>query len=149
RWRPNPVKTWRSRDIGPVRTPESRYPACAMIGRLGAPTRELRSAQGRKLMRKWLNKLAALAGTVVLSVTILVSPVAAQSASTQAQSKVVVIDFSTHGQGSFPADFYNREGIVFTAGSFVGFIQGDDALIAEPLIAADFLSTISRLSVLV
>jgi hypothetical protein len=39
------------------------------------------------------------------------------------------IDFSTHGQGPFDSQFYGGDGVVFTQGSFVGYVQGDEALI--------------------
>ncbi len=41
----------------------------------------------------------------------------------------VTIDFSAHGHGPFDASFYKADGVVFTEGTFVGYIQGDDALV--------------------
>jgi hypothetical protein len=54
------------------------------------------------------------------------------------------IDFSTHGQGPFQADFYKKDGVTFTEGSFVGFVQGDEAIIGD--IAGTFTPPISSLS---
>ena len=46
------------------------------------------------------------------------------------------IDFSTAPHGAtFDPSFFEHEGIVFTQGSFVGFVQGDDALIGPPITA--------------
>ena len=39
------------------------------------------------------------------------------------------IDFSTVGQGTFQPKSFKRQGLVFTQGDFVGFVQGDEALI--------------------
>jgi hypothetical protein len=74
-------------------------------------------------------------------------------------TKEVTIDFSTFGQGKlFDPDFYRSEGIVFPAefcGSagcdplFVGFIQGDAALVGDPRrgpLTAKFTRPISSLS---
>ncbi|MDR4503970.1 MAG: hypothetical protein MRK01_04145 [Candidatus Scalindua sp.] len=55
----------------------------------------------------------------------------------------ITIDFSTHGQGLFQSDFYQDSGITFTAGSFIGFIQGDETLIGP--IAANLTTPVSRL----
>ncbi len=53
------------------------------------------------------------------------------------------VDFSTHGQGSFQSDFFQGSGIIFTTGSFVGFIQSDETLNGP--IAANFATPVSRL----
>jgi hypothetical protein len=53
-------------------------------------------------------------------------------------------DFSTHGQGSFDQSFYRADGVTFTEGTFVGYIQGDDALVGS--IAGDFKPKGSSLS---
>jgi hypothetical protein len=58
--------------------------------------------------------------------------------------KTVTIDFSTFGQGPFQADFYKKNGVIFTEGSFVGFIQGDEALIGN--VAGTFTPPVSSLS---
>lgn len=55
------------------------------------------------------------------------------------------VDFSTHGEGPFQADFYKKDGVTFTAGSFVGFVQGDEAIIGD--IAGTFTPPVSSLSV--
>jgi len=46
-----------------------------------------------------------------------------------AASPATTIDFSTVSQGAFDQSFFKHEGIVFTEGSFVGFVQGRNALI--------------------
>jgi hypothetical protein len=58
------------------------------------------------------------------------------------------IDFSTHGQGPFQADFYKKDGVTFTEGSSVGFIQGDEALLGtvQEGIAGTFTPPVSSLS---
>ncbi|GJQ60903.1 MAG: hypothetical protein D8M57_15385 [Candidatus Scalindua sp. AMX11] len=53
------------------------------------------------------------------------------------------IDFSTHGQGPFQPDYYKDSGIIFTTGSFVGFIQGDETLNGP--IGANLTTPVSRL----
>jgi|GEM_PF-3603450 len=55
------------------------------------------------------------------------------------------IDFSSAGQGIFPPDFFKRQGLVFTQGDFVGFVQGDEALIGP--IAGIFRPAVCSLSV--
>jgi hypothetical protein len=50
------------------------------------------------------------------------SPAAAASSS-------AAIDFSEHGEGAFDQSFFN--GVKFTEGSFVGYIQGDQALVGD------------------
>ncbi len=40
-----------------------------------------------------------------------------------------VIDFSTHGGGTLESRFYKPDGVVFTPGLFVGYVQGDDAVV--------------------
>jgi hypothetical protein len=62
---------------------------------------------------------AAALTCLVLVVTLV--PAATASATT--------IDFSTHGQGLFDQSFFEPDGLVFTEGSFVGYIQGDEALV--------------------
>jgi hypothetical protein len=54
------------------------------------------------------------------------------------------IDFSTHGQGPFQFDFYKKDGVTFSEGSFVGFVQGDEAIIGD--IAGTFTPPVSSLS---
>jgi len=69
-----------------------------------------------------------------------------QGATRASESATVtrIIDFSTHGQGPFQADFFKKDGVTFTEGSFVGFIQGDEALIGD--IAGTFTPPVSSLS---
>lgn len=40
-----------------------------------------------------------------------------------------VIDFSEPGEGTFDRRFFDRDGVRFTEGDFVGFVQGDEALV--------------------
>jgi hypothetical protein len=47
----------------------------------------------------------------------------------RAASPATTIDFSSVGQGPFDQSFFKHEGIVFTEGNFVGFVQGRNALI--------------------
>jgi hypothetical protein len=54
------------------------------------------------------------------------------------------IDFSSAGQGIFQPDFFKRQGLVFTQGNFVGFVQGDEALIGP--IAGTFRPAVCSLS---
>jgi hypothetical protein len=70
----------------------------------------------------------------------------------------VTIDFSNNAQGDLDPLFYQSDGVVFppqrcgTAGCsswFVGFIQGDNALVGNPLlggITATFTRPVSKLS---
>ena len=57
----------------------------------------------------------------------------------------VTIDFSTHGQGPFDQSFYESDGVIFIQGSFVGYIQGDEALVGP--VAGIFKPKVSSLSV--
>ena len=59
-----------------------------------------------------------------LIVTVAVFHVAGASADT-----THVIDFSKHGGGPLDRKFFKRDGIVFSSGSYVGYVQGDDALV--------------------
>jgi hypothetical protein len=46
---------------------------------------------------------------------------------TAAAASSTVVDFSEHGQGAFDQSFFS--GVKFTEGSWVGYVQGDEALI--------------------
>jgi hypothetical protein len=48
-------------------------------------------------------------------------------ATASASAKSTAIDFSEHGGGAFNRSFF--KGVKFTEGSFVGYIQGDQALV--------------------
>jgi hypothetical protein len=48
-----------------------------------------------------------------------------------ARAVPVTIDMSDHGGGTFNRDYFQNEGVVFTEGDFVGYVQGDDALIFD------------------
>jgi len=55
------------------------------------------------------------------------------------------IDFSSAGEAVFiQPDFFKRQGLVLTQGEFVGFVQGDQALIGP--IAGNFHPSVCRLS---
>ena len=81
----------------------------------------------------------------VTIVCVLTIPLAAQAPLNSTSFAIKTIDFSTHAVGPFQPDFYKKDGIVFTEGSFVGFIQGDQALVGP--IAATFRPPIFGLSV--
>lgn len=49
----------------------------------------------------------------------------------EANASPVMIDISDHGAGAFNREFYKPGGVVFTDGHYVGFIQGDDALVFD------------------
>ena len=55
------------------------------------------------------------------------------------------IDFSTVGEGTFLPKSFKREGLVFTQGNFVGFVQGDDALIGP--VAGTFHPAVCSISI--
>jgi hypothetical protein len=61
----------------------------------------------------------------------------------------ITVDFSQHGEGPFDRNFFASSGIVFTQGDFVGFVQGDDALIGgtDFPIAGSFLTPVTSLAV--
>ena len=86
-------------------------------------------------MRRLL-KVAVLAGWLLFWLLPLVSDVVATSQ--------VTVDLTTYGQGPFDARFYKKDGIVFTQGSFVGYIQGDEALVGP--VAGRFGQPVSTLS---
>jgi hypothetical protein len=66
-------------------------------------------------------------------------------ASNERPAIIHTIDFSVHGQGVFESGFYKKEGVVFTQGESVGFIQGDEALVGP--IAGAFMPPAANLSV--
>jgi len=91
-----------------------------------------------------LHNIAAILG--ILTVLVLFVPMRdTHAAPSMSARPLVTIDFSTHGEGVFQADFYRKVGVIFTTGSFVGFIQGDQALVGP--IAGTFSSPVSSLSV--
>jgi len=54
------------------------------------------------------------------------------------------LDFSTPGEGPIQPDFFKRQGLVLTEGNFVGFVQGDQALIGP--VAGGFHPSVCSLS---
>jgi hypothetical protein len=54
------------------------------------------------------------------------------------------IDFSSAGEGVFQTDFFRKQGLIFTQGDFVGFVQGDEALVGP--IAGSFHPSVCSLS---
>jgi hypothetical protein len=54
------------------------------------------------------------------------------------------IDFSVPGEGPFQSDFFKNQGVVFTEGDFVGFVQGDEALVGP--VAGSFHPAVCSLS---
>jgi hypothetical protein len=82
---------------------------------------------------KGFAKATVVAGLMVLAMLV---PAAAASATT--------VDFSTFGQGYFDQAFYKGDGVTFTQGDFVGYIQGDEALVGP--IAGRFKPKVSSLS---
>lgn len=60
---------------------------------------------------------------MLLAVSFVFAPAA------RAAPPATTIDFSTVSQGPFDQSFFKKEGVVFTEGSFVGFVQGHNALI--------------------
>jgi hypothetical protein len=54
------------------------------------------------------------------------------------------IDFSTASEGPFQSNFFKKQGLVFTQGDFVGFIQGDQALVGP--MAGSFHPSVCSLS---
>src|SRR5437667_4828133 len=78
-------------------------------------------------------------------VCVLNMPLAAQAPLNSTSFAIKTIDFSTHVVGPFQSDFYKKDGVVFTEGSFVGFIQGDQALVGP--VAATFRPPVFGLSV--
>ena len=84
------------------------------------------------------------------------------SSAIAAATREVTIDFSTFGHGEYlDPDFYRRDGIAFPDqfcgsagcdGLFIGFIQGDAALVGDPRrgpVSATLTRPISELSLLV
>jgi hypothetical protein len=61
-----------------------------------------------------------------------------------ASAAAVEIDFSTHGQGPFDQNFYRSSGVTFTQGSFVGYVQGDEAVVGP--LAGTFKPKITSLA---
>ena len=69
---------------------------------------------------------------------------AAPSLAASGCSSSQTIDFSTPGQGPFQPDFFKKQALVFTQGDFVGFIQGDQALVGP--VAGTFHPSVCSLS---
>lgn len=44
---------------------------------------------------------------------------------------ITTIDMSDHGVGPFDQNYFASQGVVFTEGDFVGYVQGDEALIFD------------------
>jgi hypothetical protein len=59
-----------------------------------------------------------------------------------AAASSTVIDFSSHGEGAFDQSYFS--GIRFTQGSFIGYIQGDQALVGP--IAGDVSKKFTTIS---
>lgn len=55
------------------------------------------------------------------------------------------IDFSTVGEGTFQPKSFKKQGLVFTQGDFVGFVQGDQALIGP--VAGTFHPSVCSISI--
>jgi hypothetical protein len=55
------------------------------------------------------------------------------------------VDFSTVGEGTFQPNFFKRQDLVITQGDFVGFVQGDEALIGP--VAGTFHPSVCGISV--
>jgi hypothetical protein len=79
---------------------------------------------------------------VVVCASVLVPAAHAQT------TGAVTIDFSTAPQfpETFPKDFYEQQGIVFTEAFNVGLVQGDSALAGAPTVAGVFTAPIIQLS---
>jgi hypothetical protein len=59
-------------------------------------------------------------------------------------ASATTVDFSTFGQGYFDQSFYQADGVTFTQGDFVGYIQGDEALVGP--VAGTFKPRVTSLS---
>lgn len=83
----------------------------------------------------------------IVLVTSTILAVLASSALPAAAAEIheVSADFSTAPQGLFSTDFFKQNGLSFTQGDFVGFIQGRPALIGP--VAGRFTPWSSRVSV--
>lgn len=57
------------------------------------------------------------------------------------------IDLSNVGEGTFQPKSFKKQGLVFTQGDFVGFVQGDEALIGP--VAGTFHPSVCSISILV
>jgi hypothetical protein len=101
-----------------------------------------------------MRRAILLVCVLALAIVVAVMPLA-----TAAQDgQQVTIDFTTFGTGTFDPLFYSGDGIIFPAQRcgpagcddwFVGFVQGDEALIGNALlgpVTATFVTPISDLS---
>ena len=58
------------------------------------------------------------------------------------------IDFSLAGIGPFDQNFFSADGVIFTEGTFVGFVQSDEALVfVNERVAGTFTHAVSDISV--
>lgn len=73
----------------------------------------------------------------------------------RSEAQLVTIDFSEHGEGAFDPDFFADRGTIFPPDGFVGFIQGDDALVSRgpdnstTSVTGTFVAGVTSLSALV
>jgi len=65
----------------------------------------------------------------VVALAVVAALLAPAPAAVAADSSTVVVDLSEPGQGFFDQAYFQDDGVVFTEGGFVGFLQGDEALI--------------------
>jgi hypothetical protein len=86
-----------------------------------------------------------MARIVVVMSTILAVLAGSALPTAAAEIHEVSVDFSTAPQGLFPTDFFKQDGLTFTQGNFVGFVQGRPALIGP--VAGKFTPWSSRVSV--
>jgi len=77
-----------------------------------------------------MQRLPSLYGFLA-SILVLAGLSAVCSSTHNAHAAPLTFDLSTPGDGPFDQHFFAADGLVFTKGSFVGFVQGDDALIFE------------------
>jgi len=65
----------------------------------------------------------------VVALALAAALLAPAPAAVAAGSSTFVVDLSEPGQGFFDQAYFEDEGVVFTEGGFVGFLQGDEALV--------------------
>ena len=90
------------------------------VGRWFDSRKEVEGGRARFALRIPVLRVAT-AFTVLLAVLLGITPTA--------QAATTTIDFSAAGVGPFDQSFFKKQGVVFTDGTFVGFVQSDEALI--------------------
>ena len=95
---------------------------------------------------KYLKVFLSFFASLLLSLPVAQVEAAPRLATPGCRSAVSqTVDFSISGEGSFQPNSFKGQGLVFTKGDFVGFVQGEQALIGP--VAGTFHPSVCSISV--